>query len=70
VPDGEDWPDYRHHVLDSLDDLKKTDTAQTSTLQRIETRLAVLEVRVALYAIAASALVTVIAEIVTKVLIK
>ncbi len=70
MPDGEDWGDYRHHVLGSLGRLEKADEKQNEALAAIRTTLAVLTTKVALYAAAVSLGVAALAEILVKVFVK
>jgi len=68
LPGGEGWPDYRHHVLGSLDRLEKTDDEQSKVLQEIKTAIAVLSTKVTLYAAGVALLVSAIVEFAAKLL--
>lgn len=66
LPGGEEWPNYRHHVLGSLKRLEQTDDEQSKVLNDIKTAIAVLSTKVTLYAAGVALLVSAIVEFAVK----
>ena len=66
LPEGEDWHDHRHNVLNTLRRLESNDREQMGVLVELKTSLAILSTKVALYAAGVAVLVTGVVEIVSK----